>query len=68
MNLINKIAAIVKSKDSFIINIMILLIITRLAFLETSQLALIAEIISGLIVLIYNAGVPEENNEEEYDE
>jgi len=52
MNWIQKIITLAVSQSSFLKNIFILLIITRLVFLEDSQLALILEIIGGLIVLI----------------
>ena len=52
MNWIQKIIGLVAGQNSFLRNIFILLIITRLIFLEDSQLALILEIIGGLIVLV----------------
>lgn len=52
MNWIQKIIALTAGHSSFLKNIFILLIVTRLIFLEDSQLALILEIIGGLIVLI----------------
>ena len=59
MNWIQKIIGLVAGQNSFLRNIFILLIITRLIFLEDSQLALILEIIGGLIVLVTNKA---ENN------
>ena len=52
MNWIQKIIGLAASQSSFLKNIFILIIITRLIFLEDSQLALILEIIGGLIVLV----------------
>ena len=52
MNWIQKFIALVSGQGSFLKTVFILVIVTRLIFLEDSQLALILEIIGGLIVLI----------------
>ena len=50
----NKILKIV-NKLSLLKNIFLLIILTRLLFLEPNQLALIAEIISGVLILMSNS-------------
>ena len=52
MNWIQRIIGLAASQSYFLKNIFILIIITRLIFLEDSQLALILEIIGGIIVLV----------------
>lgn len=51
MNLIKKIIRGLATQHSFVKDVFILLIITRLMFLENNQLVLIAEIISSFIFL-----------------
>ncbi len=46
-----KIFATIGQQQSFLKNIIILLILSRLMFLEDSQLALIAEIVASLAVI-----------------
>lgn len=59
MNWIQKFITLASGSGSFFKTIFILIIVTRLIFLEDSQLALILEIIGSLIVLITH-----KNNEE----
>ena len=42
---------LISKEQSFLKNIFIILIMTRLLFLEDNQLALLAEIIGGLVVI-----------------
>lgn len=58
MKWLQKLLELFTTQSSFIKNIFILLVITRLMFLENNQLALIAEIIGGLVMLT----VKEPNN------
>lgn len=58
MKWLQKILELFTTQSSFLKNIFILLVITRLMFLENNQLALIAEIIGGLVMLT----VKEPNN------
>ena len=51
MKWLQKLLELFTTQSSFIKNIFILLVITRLMFLENNQLALIAEIIVGLVML-----------------
>ena len=52
MKWLHKILELFTIQSSFLKNIFILLVITRLMFLENNQLALIAEIIGGLVFLM----------------
>jgi hypothetical protein len=52
MKWIHKLLELFTTQSSFLKNIFILLVITRLMFLENNQLALIAEIIGGLVFLM----------------
>lgn len=52
MKWLHKILELFATQHSFLKNIFILLVITRLMFLENNQLALIAEIIGGLVFLM----------------
>lgn len=52
MKFLHKLLELFISQNSFLKNIFILLVITRLMFLENNQLALIAEIIGGLVFLM----------------
>lgn len=52
MKWLHKILELFTTQHSFLKNIFILLVITRLMFLENNQLALIAEIIGGLVFLM----------------
>lgn len=52
MKWLHKILELFTTQQSFLKNIFILLVITRLMFLENNQLALIAEIIGGLVFLM----------------
>jgi hypothetical protein len=52
MKWLHKILELFTTQSSFFKNIFILLVITRLMFLENNQLALIAEIIGGLVFLM----------------
>lgn len=52
MKWLHKILELFTTQNSFLKNIFILLVITRLMFLENNQLALIAEIIGGLVFLM----------------
>jgi hypothetical protein len=52
MKWLQKILELFTTQSSFLKNIFILLVITRLMFLENNQLALIAEIIGGLVFLM----------------
>lgn len=58
MKWLQKLLELFTTQSSFIKNVFILLVITRLMFLENNQLALIAEIIGGLVMLT----VKEPNN------
>jgi hypothetical protein len=58
MKWLQKLLELFTTQSSFLKNIFILLVITRLMFLENNQLALIAEIIGGLVMLT----VKEPNN------
>lgn len=58
MKWLQKLLELFTTQHSFLKNIFILLVITRLMFLENNQLALIAEIIGGLVMLT----VKEPNN------
>jgi hypothetical protein len=58
MKWLEKLLELFTTQSSFLKNIFILLVITRLMFLENNQLALIAEIIGGLVMLT----VKEPNN------
>jgi|GEM_PF-2884898 len=51
MNWLRKIFELIPKQYFFARNVFILVIITRLLFLEDNQLALIAEIIGGIIML-----------------
>ena len=51
MKWLQKLVELYTTQSSFIKNIFILLVITRLMFLENNQLALIAEIVGGLVML-----------------
>lgn len=42
---------LISKEQSFLKNIFIILIMTRLLFLEDNQLALLAEIVGGLVVI-----------------
>lgn len=52
MKWLQKLLELFTTQHSFLKNIFILLVITRLMFLENNQLALIAEIIGGLVFLM----------------
>ncbi len=52
MKWLHKILELFTTQSSFLKNIFILLVTTRLMFLENNQLALIAEIIGGLVFLM----------------
>ena len=52
MKWLQKILELFTTQSSFLKNIFILLVITRLMFLENNQLALIAEIIGCLVFLM----------------
>lgn len=52
MKWLQKLLELFTTQSSFLKNIFILLVITRLMFLENNQLALIAEIIGGLVFLM----------------
>lgn len=52
MKWLQKLLELFTTQNSFLKNIFILLVITRLMFLENNQLALIAEIIGGLVFLM----------------
>jgi len=54
MKLLKKIYELLLKDHSFLKNIFILVIITRLIFLEENQMALIAEILGSIIVLTIN--------------
>lgn len=51
MKWLEKLLELFTTQSSFIKNLFILLVVTRLMFLENNQLALIAEIIGGLVML-----------------
>ncbi|UXM65479.1 hypothetical protein [Megaira polyxenophila phage MAnkyphage_25.80] len=61
MKWLQKILELFTTQSSFLKNISILLVITRLMFLENNQLALIAEIIGGLVIFT----VKEPNNNQD---
>lgn len=52
MNWIQKIIGLVAGQNSFLRNIFILLIITRLIFLENNQLFLAIEILGSIIIYL----------------
>ena len=54
MKLLKKIYELLLKDHSFLKNIFILVIITRLIFLEENQMALLAEILGSIIVLVIN--------------
>lgn len=60
MKWLQKFLELFTTQSSFLKNIFILLVITRLMFLENNQLALVAEIIGGLVFLM--AKEPPPNN------
>lgn len=51
MKWLEKLLELFTTQSSFVKNLFILLVVTRLMFLENNQLALIAEIIGGLVML-----------------
>ena len=51
MQYLKLIKSMLLKEQSYLKNIFIILIITRLLFLEDNQLALLAEIIGGLVVI-----------------
>lgn len=63
MNLLKKLIDLIRKEHSYIKDLFIILIITRLMFLEDNTLILLAEIVGGL-VLIFN---PTSNKEIEED-
>ena len=62
MNWLQKLLELFNNQSSFLKNIFILLVITRLMFLENNQLALIAEIIGGLVFLMAKEPNNNQNN------
>lgn len=62
MKWIQKLLELFTTQSSFLKNIFILLVITRLMFLENNQLALIAEIIGGLVFLMAKEPNNNQNN------
>lgn len=62
MKWLHKILELFTTQNSFLKNIFILLVITRLMFLENNQLALIAEIIGGLVFLMAKEPNNNQNN------
>lgn len=52
MKWLHKILELFTTQNSFLQRVFLLLVITRLMFLENNQLALIAEIIGGLVFLM----------------
>lgn len=52
MKWIQKLLELFTTQSSFLQRVFLLLVITRLMFLENNQLALIAEIIGGLVFLM----------------
>ncbi len=52
MNLISKIVNIVNKEHSFLTKVVILLMLTRFMYLEDNTLALIAEILGSLAVIV----------------
>ncbi|MBM3467626.1 MAG: hypothetical protein FJX70_07370 [Alphaproteobacteria bacterium] len=62
MKWLQKLLELFTTQSSFLKNIFILLVITRLMFLENNQLALIAEIIGGLVFLMAKEPNNNQNN------
>jgi hypothetical protein len=62
MKWVQKFLELFTTQSSFLKNIFILLVITRLMFLENNQLALIAEIIGGLVFLMAKEPNNNQNN------
>ena len=62
MKLLQILLELFTTQSSFLKNIFILLVITRLMFLENNQLALIAEIIGGLVFLMAKEPNNSQNN------
>ena len=62
MKWLQKLLELFTTQHSFLKNIFILLVITRLMFLENNQLALIAEIIGGLVFLMAKEPNNNQNN------
>ena len=62
MKWLRKLLELFTTQHSFLKNIFILLVITRLMFLENNQLALIAEIIGGLVFLMTKEPNNNQNN------
>lgn len=62
MKWLQKLLELFTTQNSFLKNIFILLVITRLMFLENNQLALIAEIIGGLVFLMAKEPNNNQNN------
>ena len=62
MKWLQKLLELFTTQHSFLKNIFILLVITRLMFLENNQLALIAEIIGGLVFLMAKEPNNSQNN------
>jgi hypothetical protein len=62
MKWLQKLLELFTTQSSFLKNIFILLVITRLMFLENNQLALIAEIIGGLVFLMAKEPNNSQNN------
>lgn len=52
MKWLQKLLELFTTQSSFLQKVFLLLVITRLMFLENNQLALIAEIIGGLVFLM----------------
>jgi hypothetical protein len=63
MNLLKKLIDLIRKEHSYIKDLFIILIITRLMFLEDNTLILLAEIVGGL-VLIFNPTSRKEISEE----
>jgi len=49
--IINKLLSLLSQERNYIKDIFIVIVITRLMFLEDNSLALLAEIVSGLVVI-----------------
>ena len=62
MKWLQKLLELFTTQSSFLKNIFILLVITRLMFLENNQLALIAEIIGSLVFLMAKEPNNNQNN------
>jgi len=62
MKRLQKLLELFTTQSSFLKNIFILLVITRLMFLENNQLALIAEIIGSLVFLMAKEPNNNQNN------